>query len=234
MIVEYQVNAAYAVRDAVLDRSLSDSALRCMVDGKLYHPVIKDGGMVIFYNLSEGTHTLEFSYPGYFPEKVELEASDKAEVSVISMKPDTRYGNNKAVCELKISKLKAGTTYWMTTGMQSLKLMQAQTDAERSVRLFAKYGVNYRLPMMFLIPDGNDTEVCTMLSRNGEMWEMTDSLKKAHKRGAIFHPCVGTNAESDGTIVMLYSRPMDITFYDGNKVHTISIKEGKNTWAYPS
>lgn len=234
-MIEYQVNAAYAVRDALVGRSLGNPALYCIVDGKIYHPVIKDDGMVIFYNLPEGRHTLEFRYPGYFSEQIELEVSDKTEISIISMKPDTRYGEHKMLCELKVSNLEAGKIYWMTTGMQSLKLMQAATDSdEKTVRLFAKYGMRYPLPLMFLILGGNDAEVCTMVSRDGEMWEMTDTLKKTHKRGAIFHPCVGTHAEEDGTIVMFYSRPMDVTFYDGDKLHTISIKEGKNTWAYPS
>lgn len=234
-MIKYQVNAAYAVRDSLVGRSLGDSALHCTVDGVFHHPAIKDDGMVIFYNLPEGTHTLGFSYPGYFSEQIELEVGDKTEISIISMNPDTRYGEHKLLCELEISKLKAGNTYWVTSGIQPLKLMQAETeDDEKTVRLFAKYGVRYLLPLMFLVSDGNDSEICTMISHDNEKWEMTDTLKKKHKRGTVFHPCVATRAGKDGKVIMAYSRPMDVTFYDGNTLHTISVKEGKNTWAYPS
>ena len=236
-MISIHVSAVCRVRDGYTGRELPPSALTCTMDGIPCRPVCKEGGYLVFTNLSHGSHHLSLRGRGYQEEWVEFNSSDAGSVREIevTMKPGPGYPFRQTVTRLTLTVLEKnapvpGRMLWLAAAGPELKIAQTRAEAgERETRIYCKGAA---VPGAYLVADGKNSEIVALRAVEGEKAFLTAPLKNSHSRGRVLCPAQRYRTGADGSLTAVFRTPCTIqvfsSFGSAGLLGSIELSEGEN------
>lgn len=220
-MIRMYVSAAFQIRDGFSGRIVEGNQLRCTLDGVAVRPIVKQGGYLVFVNLSSGSHRLILQSDRFQAEHIDfVSRSDGLWEGYVALKPTEQYFFHYAVTWLHLVVKKDGTPLcgqelWLTPpGAPECKV--AQTRAEvgcTELRLYCKTPNLLLLPGAALIDDGTESEIVTLLELTDETGRLAFPLQQHHSRNRIVLPAQAYRTNETGRISAVFSAPGTVVVY---------------------
>lgn len=239
-MIRIDVSAAFHLRDGYSGRLVPTANPRCTLDGVRLNPIRKEGGYLVFTDLSPGPHSLTICCPGFQDERVdfETEIGRTAERS-IALKPAGAYRFPEEVTRLELTLIwknqpPATPAVWICApGGPEVKTAQERVEAgERQMRLYRRSpGILLTIPGNFLIQDGDASEICQLQELKSEVGYLAAPLERAHPRGKLLLPAQFYQADDGGRIHAVFHGPgrAELIAQGSSRVQSLDLTEGENT-----
>jgi hypothetical protein len=223
-MIQFRVSAVCRVRDGFTGRLIEGKDLRCALDGTLVRPVCKPGGYLVLTDLSEGPHRLSLRCSGFREELTDFSVGGLPQKLYLSLKPSEQYVFHQEAVRLKLRLLEgsrpaADRTLWLTvpTAAECKVAQDAAAAGAEQLRLFCG-GAADRLPVpgMFLIEDGADSEIVSLLSVEAETGSLAAPLQYRHRRSKCLLPAQQFRTGGDGAFTAVFRTAGTVlVFVDG-------------------
>lgn len=232
-MISIHVSAVCRVRDGYTGQIMRPSAITCALDGIPCRPVGKEGGYLVFTNVSHGSHCLSLRCNGYQEEWVEFEADGGTREIDVTMKPGAGYPFRQPVTRLTLTVLKgkktaAGRAVWLAAAGQEMRIAQTKVEAgEQELRLYCK---GTPVPGTYLIEDGKKSEIIVLRALEGEKGILAAPLQKDHSRSKQFLPAQRYHIGDDGIVNAVFRGPCTAQAYTEKEglVGSVELSEGEN------
>ena len=232
-MISIHVSAVCRVRDGYTGRELPPSALTCAMDGVSCRPICKEGGYLVFTNLSQGPHRLSLKSRGYQEEWIEFDADGGTREIEATMKPGPGYPFRQTVTRLTLTVLEnnapaTGRMLWLAAAGPELKIAQTRVEAgERETRIYCR---GTAIPGAYLIADGKDSEIVVLRAVEDEKAVFAAPLKSGHGRGRMLCPAQCYRTGADGSLTAVFRGPCTVQVYAGDTgiAGSIELSEGEN------
>ena len=232
--MQLHVQLACAVRCSATGNPLTDSSLTVTVDGERKRYLRRDDGFLVFMDLKNGKHRLDFRHPYYHDAHCTVTVTaGQTEIEAVTMRP--MYVRGEHLCRLTVTGMAPETTAYISGQTYSLQLQQSDcTEGTHTLRLFKKSAFKLIPPLRLLCADPDAPETCILMDMLGEdIWSLAAPLQHAHKRGVKFYLTQPYDARDDGTAQAIFFAPGPVTLLYENKLHELTVEEGEQTWQIP-
>ena len=238
-MIRLKASAVLAVRDGFSQKAISASSVQCFVDGQRFHPQFRQGGYLVFINLSEGEHEILLRGAYYQEERITIVTGRKGWVERgVTLKPSADYPFRQRVTRLIVSQAgissAAGGLLWVAAGNRLTELRLAQDEVkkgEQSLRLYFYGSPEGRFPGNYLLLDGKKSEVVSLADLDGAQTGRLESpLLYPHKRGVLFLPAQPYPADREGKVRVYFREPGEVHLFEPERktVTRIALQPGNN------
>ena len=231
-MIKIHLSVILHVLDGFTGRPTGWGTLRCMVDGRPYRPMVKEGGTYLFLDLGVGEHIITLSGAYYRPETVRIEADCRE--AIVTMKPAANYPFGRQCPRLTLRLEEPESVVWMADmdTLTELKIAQSSADAgAQEMQLFCRESAKkLALPRDFLLADESGPEICRIEELGGTAPTLlARPLSRSHKRGCCLYPAQLYRADENGIVRAVFRQPCRVVFCrpDGTLV-TAQMEMGEN------
>jgi len=237
-MIHLHVSAVCQVRDGFTGRPIESAGLRCALDGAPVRAVCKPGGYLVLLNLSEGPHRLSLRRAGFKEELTDFSVSaGSPEKLYLSLKPTEDYVfRQEAVwLHLRLFEKKepaTGRAFWLTvpTASECRIAQEAAEVGEDQFRIFCKSAAEpLTVPGTFLIEDGKDSEIVSLLFAEEETGKLAAPLAHRHKRSKCLLPAQQFRTDRDGWLTAVFRSGGTVAVYEDGRgtVDTLELAESR-------
>jgi len=209
-MIHVYVSAAVTIRDTYSGRAVPGAGLQVTLDGRVFRPEYREGGVMLFLNMPPGAHSLNIRGAHYLGEELLLEVPETGFKNYyLSMRPARGYPFDGKPCELVFSLGKEHApaegfrVHVAASGAEETKLVSDTEEAADRARVYRR-GNGAGSPGEYLIADGKNSEVCSLLGIEGETARFGNPLSHAHKRGKTLMPCASYVTDADGSFTAYF------------------------------
>lgn len=225
-MIQFHVSAVCRVHDGFTGRLIDGRDLRCALDGTPVRPVCKPGGYLVLTDLPEGPHRLSLRCRGFCEELTDFSVDTALlQKLYISLKPSEQYVFHQEAVRLRLRLLEggrpaAGRTLWLTvpTAAECRVAQDAAEPGAEQLRLFCGGAADsLPVPGMFLIEDGADSEIVSLLSVEAETGSLAAPLRRRHRRSKCLLPAQQFRADGDGTFTAVFRTAGTVLVFEDGK-----------------
>lgn len=231
-MIHRRVSAVFLLRDGFSGRALSSGAqVRCTLDGAPARPVWKNGGYLVFTDLSPGKHELAVGQTCYQPDRrVFTVQEDGVWEDTVELKPGDGYPlpAQAAVLELTVTEGRAPSAQPVWLGMSgpvALKLARASGE-DAALRLFCRNAALLPVPGYFLIPEQAGGELVHIRAIREETGELDQPLLRGHPRGTELIPMQRYTPDGTGRLRALFPRAGTVWVYCQGAARNLELAPG--------
>lgn len=237
-MIQLHVSAVCQVRDGFTGRPMESAGLQCILDGAPVRPVCKPGGYLVLLNLPEGPHRLSLRRAGFEEELTDFSASvGPPEKLYLSLKPAENYVFRQEAVRLHLRLIEkkepaAGRALWLTVpAAAECRIAQEAAEAgEDQFRIFCKSAAEpLPVPGTFLIEDGKDSEIVSLLFAEEETGRLAAPLMRRHKRSKCLLPAQQFRTGRDGWLTAVFRTGGTVAVYEDGRgtVGTLELAESR-------
>lgn len=239
-MITFHASAVCRVRDSYTGRPLEGAGLLCTLDGLPVRPLSKPGGILVLLNLEPGQHRLTVRSGGYQEEWVDISAGTGTAELEITLKPGAGYPFLGEITRLGLTVLEggapaAGRQLWLAAPAgPELKVAQAKAEAGcEQFRLYCKGAADAVPTGAYLIADGENSEIVTLRSLEGDMATLAAPLLRTHSRSRVLLPAQRYHTGPDGQLSAVMQAACTVAVYDEEtgKLSTLVLEPGENRQA---
>lgn len=242
-MIHTRMSAALAVRDGYTGKAITQSTVRCWLDGQPHIPQYRRGGYLVFVNLPDGEHELLLK-GGYFQdERLTFTCGEKPFERNVTLKPAPNYPFYSAVTQLAATlkekgKPVAGRVLWVAAKAASEEIKLAQDLAgagDTSLKLYFRGAAEGRFPRNYLIADGKKSEIVPISGAQDALASLDMPLKYEHKRGVALYPAQAYLTGENGQILAFFREavPVEVFDPDKNTLSSLVLAQGRNEAELP-
>ena len=238
-MIHVYVSAVVTIRDFYGGRALSGAGLQVTLDGHGFRPEHRVNGVMLFLNMTRGTHSLEVRGIHYLDEGLSLEVPENGFNNYfLSMRPARNYPFVGKPCELIFS---LGNEHGPAEGVRvhvavprgdEIKLVSDIEEGAARARVYRR-GNEAGFPGEYLIADGKDSEICSLVGVESETACFAKPLINAHKRGKALTPCAAYTTDTKGAFTAFFKEQGLLNVFAGemNYFGVKQLQPGINIYA---
>ena len=207
-MIHIKVGLALKITDGYTGAPANGAGFDITVDGLKLPCIKKQGGYVVFSNLSAGKHELVIKSPLYLTERMEFETG--CGLMPVVMKPASGYPYGRNASKLRVScSGNNPLVFWAGQQRQDIEIKIAQSglsagDSELKL-FFAGQAERLPLPGYFLLIDGESSEICLLDALNkNESSALSEPLRSEHKRGCSLCPALMYRVEPQQSTELIF------------------------------
>jgi hypothetical protein len=225
-MIRFRVDAVFAVYDGFTGRAITPSTVRVLLDGQHYKPEYREGGYLVFINLSHGEHEMILSSAYFSDETVRFTTGAGGLIEqVVSLKPARNYPFGGETTRLNIivtlKGLPSRGTNVSLASVSGVEIKIAQDSAavgDRELRLYFRGGQNrLKLPGEYLIIDGKKSETISLSAVDEGIGRLSAPLINEHARGKLLCPCQSFTTGENGDFTAYFIQPAPIHAFISEK-----------------
>lgn len=239
-MIQIHVSAVLTVYDGYTGHALSQSALRCSLNGMPCRPEYRQGGYFVFTDLVPGPHKILLQSMYFQDELVEVTASDShREERTIYLKPAENYPFGGRITRLIGKVARKGVPVVgerlhvaACHPLGELKIAQDVAKAgANEVKLYVRSKPEtIKLSREYLIVDGKNSEICLLTEHHEGVGTFASPLRYDHKRGKCLYPAQGYSTDHRGQFFASFREPtpVEVFFAEQKRITSIELNEGIN------
>lgn len=231
------VSAALLVRDGLTGIPFASGAsMRCVLDGRSFRPLWKQGGYLILTDLEPGEHQLLLSCRSYREQAFTFSADEQIWEQEIDMEPAENYPfpADAALLHLTLKekgKPVAAETVWAAAPdrMVSLRLGQAPQKDSPEVRILCRGSITWlRLPGWFLAADEGKSgpELVRLMDVQGEKGILKSPMEMSHPRSTELLRARRFVTDADGRLEASFRSGEKVFFFREGQWKAFELKAG--------
>jgi hypothetical protein len=235
-VIRFRADAVFTILDGFSGKTVTPSSLRVFLDGEPYKPQYKEGGLLVFIDLEPGEREITIKSSVYLDETISIiTTGDRLEERTISLKPAENYpfGKNAAHARATVRQngacVKGADVKLAVIYGTEIKIAQdSLASGETKMRLFIKGEHALKLPMEYLITDGQQYEINTLISLIDGIGILLDPLENNYIRGDALYPCQSYKTDENVIINVTVQEPSTVYAHVENKLFTFKLAPGEN------
>ncbi len=235
-MIRLQASAVLAVRDGYSGRPIVASTVQCFLDGQRVLPQYRQGGYLVFLNLTEGPHELLLRGGYYQDEWIHFKTGGNLLVECdVTLKPSASYPFRQEITQLavRLEEQDAPGDLWIAPQKVAWELRLSQDEApagSQALKVFYRGGPEGHPRSSYLICDKNKSEVVVLTSLDEERAQLEAPLSHSHRRGAILLPAQCYHPNEKGWVQAFFQELEQVYLFQpkSKKCNSFSLQKGYN------